>query len=285
MVRKLLAADFRARRMVLEPNDFALTDGEPDPVPTDLVDRTVWHGIMDIADDVAIRTTSHQGGRIRLLYELWGAWLEVMPTECIVACAMLDCADDFTASIFSLLHGFYGQAVGTLRSALETMVFACLCQLTDDQQGWWAWEAGKEEINFSQTRHKLRQTSAVQALEGQAGAATGRMIFADKNRPDPGGWATSLHSHLSKFVHARGNLSNARIWRSNGPVYSAKGMRIGYHSYLETFVLLLLLAKLAHPSLAMPREADILFAYDSRRRYLRRLDMKLCGFIKRAVFS
>ena len=60
MVRKLNATDFRARRMVLEPDDFALTDSEPEPAPTDLVDPTVWHGIMDIADDVAIRTTSHK---------------------------------------------------------------------------------------------------------------------------------------------------------------------------------------------------------------------------------
>lgn len=284
MVRKLPVTDFRARRMVLEPNDFALTDGEPEPAPTDLVERAIWHGIMDIVDDVAIRTTSHQGSRIGLLYELWGAWVEVTPTGCIVGYAMLDCADDFAASILSLLHGFYRQAVGTLRSALETMVFACLCQLTNDQQGWKAWEAGKEEINFGQSRHKLRQTSAVRALEGRSGAATGRTMFADKNHPDPGGWATSLHSHLSNFIHARGNLSNARIWRSNGPVYSAQGMRVGYHSYLEAFALLLLLAKIAHPPLAMPREADMLFAYDSRRRYLRRPDRKLCGFIKRDVF-
>jgi hypothetical protein len=172
--------------------------------------------------------------------------------------------------------------VGTLRSALEIMVFACLCQLTNDRRGWRAWEAGKEEINFVQSRHRLRQTSAAKALEDRAKTTTGRTMFADKIRPDPGGWATSLHSHLSNFIHARGNLSNARIWRSTGPIYSARGMRIGYHSYLETYVLLLL-AKIAHPSLAMPREAGILIAYDSRRRYLRELDRKLCRFIKREV--
>jgi len=173
MVRKLRATDFRARRVVLEPSDFALTDGEPKPAPTDLVDPRGWHGIMDIADDVAIRTTSHQGSRIGFLHELWDAWLEVMPTRCIVGYAMLDCSDDFAASILSLLHGFYRQAVGTLRSALETMVFACMCQLTADRKAWKEWEKGKQEINFVQSRHGLRKTSAVKALEDRAKVATG----------------------------------------------------------------------------------------------------------------
>ena len=103
-----------------------------------------------------------------------------MPTGCIVGYAMLDCSDDFAASILSLLHGFYRQAVGTLRSALETMVFACLCpQLTDDRRSWRAWEAGKEEINFVQSRHRLRQTSAVKALEDRAKTTTGLTMFAD----------------------------------------------------------------------------------------------------------
>ena len=284
MVRKLEATDFRARRMVLEPDDFALTDGKPEPAPTDLVSPKVWHGIMDIADDVAIRTTSDQGSRIGFLYELWGAWLEAMPTGCIVGYAMRECSDDFASSIVSILHGFYRQAVGTLRSALETMVFACLCQITSGQKIWRAWESGKEEINFRKIRHRLRQESGIIALEDRAKAATGRTMFADKNRPDPGGWATSLHSHLSNFIHASGDLSNGRIWESNGPVYSGRGMTISYHSYLETYALLLLLAKIAHPSLPMPRGADILFAYDSRRRYLRQPDRRLCGFIKREVF-
>lgn len=197
---------------------------------------------------------------------------------------MLDCSDDFAASIMSLMHGFYRQAVGTLRSALEIMVFACLCQLTSDQKAWKAWESGKKEFDFNQTRHNLMKVRVVGTLEDRAKADTGRTMFADKNRSDPGGWATSLHRHLSNFIHARGNTSNGRIWESNGPIYSGEGMRTGYHSYLETYALLLLLAKISYPSLIMPREAEVLFPYDSRRRYLRLRDRKLCGFIKREVF-
>ena len=283
MVRKLAAADFRARRMVLEPTDFALTDGKPEPPPTDLVDREVWHGIMDIADDVVIRTTSYQGSHVGVLYELWGAWVNAMPEGCIVGYAMLECSDDFAACMFSLLHGFYKQAVGTLRSALEIMIFACLCELTDDSRSWKEWEAGNEEIDFRLCRHRLRATIAMKLLEERAEGATNRTLLADRNGADPGGWATSLHRHLSNFIHARGTFSNGTMWMSNGPVYSAVGMRTAYQSYLETYALLLLLAKVAYPSLVIPDRADILFSYHSRRRYLRLPYRKLCGFVKRSV--
>ena len=186
MVRKLDPSDFRAFRMVLEPDDFALGDDEPDTPPADLVDEKVWHGIMDIADDVAIRTTSYQGSRIGLLHELWGDWLEVMPEAGIVSEAMLDCSDDFAASMLSLIHGFYKQAIATLRSALETMVFACACQLAGDQKRWEEWQKG-EELRFGDTRARIRAAAPIKALEDRAKAATGQTIFADRSSTYQGG--------------------------------------------------------------------------------------------------
>jgi hypothetical protein len=106
MARKVDTRDFRARRAVLEPDDFGLADANQESPPTDLIEARIWHGIMDQADDVAIRTTSHQGSRIGLLYDLWSAWVEVMPSESIVGYAMLDCSDDFAASILSFVNGF-----------------------------------------------------------------------------------------------------------------------------------------------------------------------------------
>lgn len=72
MVRQLDSDDFRARRKVLESDDFASTDGEPDPPPSDLISEEAWDGIMTLPDDVAIRTTSHLGEWVALLYHLWG---------------------------------------------------------------------------------------------------------------------------------------------------------------------------------------------------------------------
>lgn len=111
MIRKLDAKDFRARRVILEPDDFALSDGKPDPSPMDLISQEAWNGIMILPGDVAIRTTNHQGTRAEILYELWSGWLHEIPHEGIVAEAMLDSADDFAAALFNLLHGFYKQAL------------------------------------------------------------------------------------------------------------------------------------------------------------------------------
>jgi hypothetical protein len=48
MVSKLNSEDFRSSRMILDPDDFALGDEEPDPPPSDLIAREVWEGIMTL---------------------------------------------------------------------------------------------------------------------------------------------------------------------------------------------------------------------------------------------
>src|ERR1700731_125485 len=99
MVCPLDAKDFRARRLILEPEDFALGDDEPDSPPTDLISEGPWNGIMTLPGDVAIRTTSHQGTRVTILYELWSGWVDAMPHGGIVAEAMLYSADDFAVDL------------------------------------------------------------------------------------------------------------------------------------------------------------------------------------------
>ena len=44
MSRPLPTIDFRAIRIVLEPDDFALSSGEPDPPPFELSDENM--GVM-----------------------------------------------------------------------------------------------------------------------------------------------------------------------------------------------------------------------------------------------
>lgn len=47
MVKQLLLDDFRAGREVLEPEDFALSDG-PEPCPSDLINQETWRHITGL---------------------------------------------------------------------------------------------------------------------------------------------------------------------------------------------------------------------------------------------
>ncbi len=80
MTKKLPLTDFRAVRWVLEPDDFALSEGDDAP-PTDPVDPEVWHGITDLPDDVAIRTSDHHGRYLALLGSLEQDWITAVGTD------------------------------------------------------------------------------------------------------------------------------------------------------------------------------------------------------------
>src|SRR6266702_3963248 len=89
--------DFRESRIRLPPEAFAIAEGADLP-PTDLIKKSVWASIVSFPDDVSLRTSNDQG-----------AMSYFMP----------DAADEFQASIFNSLCGFYRVASDTLRAALE----------------------------------------------------------------------------------------------------------------------------------------------------------------------
>jgi hypothetical protein len=120
MMMPVPLSDFRARRYVLEADAY-LTGGEH-IAPTDLIASNIWSGITHLPDDIAIRISSHHGTELKLLYSLWGDWLEAtgdpFQKDNLFAC-MLDAADCFQCATFNLLHGYYRSALADLRSALE----------------------------------------------------------------------------------------------------------------------------------------------------------------------
>src|SRR5580704_2498085 len=75
MVSKLPLSDFRAVRHKLDPDDFALSEG-PDIAPTNLINEETWSGLTHLPDDVAIRTSDHNGHRLQLLHSLWADWID-----------------------------------------------------------------------------------------------------------------------------------------------------------------------------------------------------------------
>src|SRR5262245_55869402 len=122
--------DFRARRIVLDPDDFAQSDGKPDPSPRSLVDKEVWERLTTLPTDVSIRTSNICGWALKAQSDLTSAWAEPIivildePDDPTLF-AMRDVADELYAVTFELLHGFYRQAASSLRSCVELMLDGC----------------------------------------------------------------------------------------------------------------------------------------------------------------
>lgn len=282
MVRRLDLGDFRAHRKVLEPDDFASFDGETDPPPSDLISEEAWDGIMTLPDDVAIRTTSHLGEWVALLHDLWADWIYSFPRRSIITDAMLDCADDFSAALFNLVHGYYKQAIGALRNALETMVLACECTLSRANDKWKEWQEGKE-MTFRKILPKLAASARFVKLEAHVRSLTGGGLFPEAENNEGIAWARNLYQRLSNFSHARGNLTNSVLWESTGPVYSEKGMRTACYLYLETYVLLVLLLKATMGRFRVPRASVHLFTQDSLRTFCPEPFARICDAYATAI--
>jgi hypothetical protein len=157
MNKRLPLADFRAVRHNLESHEFAISEGE-DVAPTQLIDKKSWAGITHLPDDVAIRTSDHNGHRLELLYSLWGDWImatgDPEKSDELFGC-MLDAGDAFQCTNFLFLHGYYRAAMGELRLALELVMIGAYGNLKPNDPDYIVWKNSGSELGFTRFR-KLR---------------------------------------------------------------------------------------------------------------------------------
>jgi hypothetical protein len=267
MVKDMDLSDFRAIRRVLEPDDFAISDGKPDPAPTDLIDQKAWEHIMDLPGHVAIMTTGHQGSRIALLNDLSSEWIFAMPHGGIVGNAMMAISDNLEASIFNTVHGHYKTALAILRVALETSVVAARCALANDQRRWERWSGGSE-FKFGNACDEVLLLPGVKAREEEVVAQEGIGIFRGSTQNFRGGWARSVYGRLCRYSHARGDTTDTSIWDSNGPIYSAFGLKTCYETFLETYALMLILAKWGHGRLELKHNGRLILGRENLGVYM-----------------
>lgn len=255
MSKPLPLDDFRAVRMVLEPDDFALSSGE-EPPPSDLVDEKTWRGITVLPDDVSIRTSNHHGSLLKTLHDLWGAWVEAVGwDQDPLYDTMLDATDEFQAATFNALHGYYRQAIGCLRNALEQVTIGTYCQLCGKATKFAQWRAGQAQISFGQACDGLAGTASVRPLNAHLQTMLSDSIFDQKAQTSSGGWARRLYSELSEYSHARPGFTNSDMWASNGPVYAYEAFVSTAKMHLQASALCFILVKLGRPSFSLPQEA------------------------------
>ena len=259
MSNALPPEDFRAVRRVLEPDDFAFSSGDELP-PSDLVDKETWYGITLLPEDVAIRTSNHHGDLLKMLYDLWKAWIEAVgENQDPLYATILNAADEFQAAIFNALHGFYRPAISCLRNALEQITIGTYCQVCGKATDFAQWKAGENKISFRQSCDGLARAAAVQPLNAHLQATLSDSIFNQKTKTYKGGWARRLYDELSDYAHTRPGFTNVDMWASNGPIYVREAFVSFGQMYLQTSELGFLLVKLGRPHFLLPQGALPIF--------------------------
>jgi hypothetical protein len=118
--------DFRRERALLSPELFADPGTGSDLPATDLVSKEAWTGLIDLPTDVLLRTTSHEGSSVDVLHRLTSMWIDLVfrideSSAPYMSEASLLAYEEFDALAFIALHGYYRQALGCLRNALEVL--------------------------------------------------------------------------------------------------------------------------------------------------------------------
>jgi hypothetical protein len=235
--------DFRRLRRYLAPHLFAWPDeDEPDiyPPPTDLVPEEQWDYLMILPTDVALKSSSYEGSTISRLATLDTGWISSWPDAGqapFMEEVSLLAGEEFNALVFNALHGYYRQAIGCLRNALETLITAAGLAVTANQELFNRWRNGERQIGFGQARAWLRDSAIGRQVESDAAPHS---IFGD----DDSSWTKSRYARLCAYAHSQAGYNNADFWESNGPVFVPRALMVVEREFRETLALCYLLLRL-----------------------------------------
>lgn len=245
--------DFRRERALLSPELFADPGDGHDLPPTDLVSKDAWTGLIDLPTDVLLRTTSHEGSSVDVLHKLGSMWIFLTPMEEHQAPYLFEAAllahEEFDALAFIVLHGYYRQALGCLRNALEVLTVGAGLAVTNNAGLFTKWRNG-HEVKFGNARDMLKNSAEGQRLDTVAAPGA---IFDSKAVPNA--WLDRLHARLCGHAHSRAGTNNIDFWESNGPVHVWGVLDRIIAEARETMVLGMILLRMGWPGFTMTPEA------------------------------
>lgn len=254
-LQHLADKDFRRERAWLAPSAFALSNGDDPPI-YDLISEEVWDHLMHLPDDVAIRTTNWTGSKVGLLHEVSMQWLFATPIDPEGAPyapePALLAAEEFEALEFAALHGYYRQALGCLRNALETMTHAAALASTSRPDDFAAWRKGDLELGFRQSRMAIGESQIGMQIEGHLGRGS---LFGDLKA---GGWLAILYRRLCAYAHSQAGFNNADFWASNGPVYRPHAYAVVFDELRETVAVSYVLLRVCWSTFKLPADLSTL---------------------------
>jgi hypothetical protein len=259
MTKPLPLTDFRARRQVLEPDDYGLP-GEPG-AGTHLISPEAWAAIWNLPDTVAIDTSNVFGSVLGEAHALSSAWTRfyeplglLEKTASPLALVALQSWDAFESSILCATVGYYRLAFMALRSVVENMCIALELELAADAATFRSWQSGAEnDVKFGWAADRLSKRPNLKTVDAAVLASTGNDLFRQKHPPVPGGHARRFFDLLSKFAHASPGHTDGDLWDgSNGPVFVPKTFSAWIDAYFATWAFALVLLRVGRPDAKLP---------------------------------
>jgi hypothetical protein len=196
---------------------------------------------------VALRTSDHHGQELKLLYDLWGDWIEATgdpdQQDELFLC-MLDAVTAFQCANFQFLHGYYRGALAELRVALELVMIGSYGNLRPADSDYLAWKASGSEFGFTRCRKRMHALLRTDQC---------KWLLADGEFPD------GEYQRLCNFTHSRPDSSDGMLWRSNGPVYVHDAMKLTFEMTISVYAICYLLVRIARPRFVLPGSGRVLF--------------------------
>ena len=138
-------------------------------------------------DDVGIRTSDRYGSQLNQMEEYGGIWARVVlgvqtlskdPRKSPLAIAACDAADEFQASTYCALVGYYRVAFSCLRNVLEQMTIATRLAVINDPKSFADWRNGETRISFGWAADTSPKAVEVVAVEQHLKIASQDSLFA-----------------------------------------------------------------------------------------------------------
>ena len=166
---------------------------------------------MTLPTDVALRSSSNEGSTIARLATLESQWISSWPEvgeAPFMGEVVLLADEEFDALVFNALHGYYRQAIGCLRNALETMMAAAGLALTNNHELFDLWRRGEQRVGFRKARRWLKDSTEGTKIDDSRALG----VFGDDNSS----WTNPRYARLCAYAHSQGGYNNADFWESNG---------------------------------------------------------------------
>jgi hypothetical protein len=263
--RERRGSKFRLRRTGVPPADCALV--EKIRWRIDRIDKETWNGIQKLPDEVSLQTSDFNGTALRRQHELWGAWVEGIGfrpdaslwDDDVFWEVAYEIEAEWQAATFAALHGYYRQAIETLRAALERVVIGARFQNDAANGDFACWIAGGE-LKFQPLCDQLhKQYPSLAKLNASLHAHGCPSLVEPKKCRQTNDWVGTTYAKLCSYAHIRSGHAHGDLWRSNGPVYDRKAFVLVDGLFQETLALCWVLAKLARPSMTLPEAVSALF--------------------------